>query len=292
MTRNVLIGCAALTGLAASLLAFGMINRVPADVSRAITPAAVSMQAGRPAPIDSREIVYEHEGLTLRGHMATPRGLVDGGQTVPGVLVVHEWWGCNDFAKETADFLARRGYAAFALDMIGNAKVVDTAGEAQAQVVALYEDRELMRARAAAGLQQLASADGVDDTRLAAIGFCFGGTVALELARSGAELDAAVSFHGGLSTTTPMTDGVFGGTIMIANGAIDPFVPHEERRRFIDEMESAGTDYFFVEYAGAVHSFTNPDADAYDIEGVAYNERARDRSFDHMLMLFDRVFQE
>lgn len=290
MNRTTVPALAASALLIGGAFALASIDR-GGETMRSVAHAAASQQ-GRPAPIDTREVVYTHERTVYRGYMAKPRGIESREEPVPGVLVVHEWWGRNDFAMRTADELARRGYVAFALDMIGEATVVESAGEAQAQVAPLYQDRGAMRAIAKAGLEQLAGEPGVDASDLAAIGFCFGGTVALELARSGADLDAAVSFHGGLGTTSPMAEGTFDGTIMVANGAVDPFVPDQERVGFRGEMEGADVDYFFVEYGGAVHSFTNPGADDYDIDGVAYDETARRRSFDHMYLLFDHAFRD
>jgi dienelactone hydrolase len=238
------------------------------------------------AEIVTEEITYQHDNVTLRGYLAYDDELE--GPT-PGVLVIHEWWGHNEYARERARMLAELGYVAFSLDMYGRDVLATTPERAQRLAAPFYQDRQKMRSRAQAGLDVLADHARVDETRLAAIGYCMGGTVALELARSGADLDAVVSFHGGLSTPDPNDANNIKGTVLVCNGAADPLVPTDERNAFIKEMEDAGVDYLFTEYGGALHSFTNPEADNVDIPGVGYDKKADERSWRDMRNLFEET---
>jgi dienelactone hydrolase len=237
--------------------------------------------------IETREVEYKHGDVTLRGYLAYD-GAVD--SIRPGILVIHEWWGLNDFAKEQARKLAEEGYIAFAADMYGDGKTVDTPQEAQALAGGFYQDRAMMRARAAAALDALRRQDSVDPQRFGAIGYCFGGTVALELARSGAAINAAVSLHGGLATDAQDDAGRIRASILVLTGAADPLVPAAEREAFIQEMESAKADYQMIIYGKAKHSFTNPEADKRNMPPVAYDADADRRSWEHMRVFFGEVF--
>lgn len=240
--------------------------------------------------IRTEKIEYEHGGKTLEGMVAWDDARPG---KRPGVLVVHEWWGLNDYARERAKQLAELGYVAFALDMYGKGMVADSPDEARSLATPFYADRSLMRGRATAGLQQLASHPLVDPERLGAIGYCFGGTVVLELARSGAELDGVVSFHGGLVLGEEEGGDAtkIKAELLVCNGADDPMVPDEQRRAFRKAMDDADVTWTFVEFSDAVHSFTNPEADKRQMNGVAYNERADRQSWDMMRSLFERVFK-
>lgn len=241
------------------------------------------------AEIAPQEIQYNHGEVQLRGLIAYDRE-TEGKR--PGILVVHEWWGLNDYARQRAQELAELGYVAFALDMYGDGRTTDKREEAQQLAGEFYQDRALMRGRAAAGLEVLRRHEAVDASQIIVIGYCFGGTVALELARSGAEVVGAVSFHGGLGTPTPEDAAKIKGKVLVLTGAVDPMVPMEEIRGFVKEMEDASVDYQLVMYGGAVHSFTNPGADAHGIPGVAHQPAAERRSWVHMRMFFDEVFGE
>jgi dienelactone hydrolase len=206
--------------------------------------------------VSTQVVEYRHGELTLRGYQATPTGAVG----VPGVLVVHEWWGANDYAQRRARELAERGYAAFACDMYGAGATTEDPKQAGALAGPFYQDRGLMVARARAGLEQLAKAPGVDPKRLSAIGFCFGGTVVLELARAGEPLRLAASFHGGLKTTTAVQPGAILAQILVLHGGSDPMVPPAEVAGFISEMVAAKADWRMEVYGTALHAFTNPKA--------------------------------
>jgi len=204
----------------------------------------------------------------------------------PGVLVVHEWNGHNPYVRKRAEQLARLGYVGFALDMYGKGVRAKDAKEAAALAAIYKGDRKLMRARAAAGLDVLRNHARVDRTRLAAIGYCFGGTTVLELARSGADLVSVVSFHGGLDTPTPGDARNIKGKVLALHGGDDPYVPTKQVEAFQEEMRKGGVDWQFVSYGGAVHSFTNPEAGSDNSKGAAYNERADRRSWEAMKAFF------
>jgi dienelactone hydrolase len=227
--------------------------------------------------IKTRNIEYDHEGIQLEGYLAYD-GLLKSKRG--GVLIIHEWWGLNDFIKERANQLAELGYIVFALDMYGKGILLNTYQEASEMSGKFYSDRQLMRERAAAGLQILKQQNNVDTTRLIVMGYCFGGAVALELARSGANLVGAVSFHGGLNTPNPEDAKNIKGSILVLHGADDPNVPAEEVAAFQDEMRQANVDWQMVFYGNAVHSFTNPKSGFDTSSGVAYNYNADTRSWE------------
>jgi dienelactone hydrolase len=243
--------------------------------------------AAATAEIQTHVVTYDHEGVTLEGYFAFDDSL-EGKR--PGVLVVHEWWGHNDYARRRARELAELGYVAFALDMYGKGKLATTPEAARELATPFYRDRSVMRSRAQAGLAQLRKHERVDASRLGAIGYCFGGTVVLELARSGADLDGVVSFHGGLSTPSPDDARQIKGEVLICNGADDAAVPPDQQQAFHDEMRAANVKYTFISYGGSVHAFSNPAADKVGMSNVAYNERADRRSWAHMKIFFDDVF--
>ena len=239
------------------------------------------------AAMKTQEVEYEHEGTRLQGYLAYD----DAAQGKrPGVIVVHEWWGNNDYARRRAEQLAGLGYVGFALDMYGKgvrAKSVEEAGKMSGR---FKNDRELMRERAAAGLETLRKQPQVDPAKVAAIGYCFGGTVALELARSGADLAGVVSFHGALDTSMPAEQGQVKAKILVCHGADDPFVPPEQVHEFLKEMQAAQADWQLVAYGNAVHSFTNPEVDKVNLEGARYNRDADRRSWKAMQVFFGEIF--
>lgn len=253
--------------------------------------AALALCLAIPAmsAIKTEKIEYKDGDIVLEGFLAYDDALTG---RRPGILVCHEWWGNNDYSRGRAEQLAGLGYIAFALDMYGKGVTTEDPKKAGELAGALYGDGATVRRRAAAGLQVLTDNPRVDTHKVAAIGYCMGGTVALELARSGAELAAVVCFHGGLDTKEPAKPGAIKGKVLVCNGADDGMVPAEQQAAFKKEMKDAGVDYVFIDYAGAVHAFTNPGADAHHIPGIAYNEKADKRSWRHMLDLFEEVFAE
>jgi dienelactone hydrolase len=206
----------------------------------------------------------------------------------PGILVVHEWKGLNDYAKRRADMLAQLGYIAFAADIYGKGVHPQTVEEAGAMAGKFKADRALLRARVKVALDVLKAVPNVDTTKLAAIGYCFGGTAVLELARSGADVKGVVSFHGGLSSPTPRDARKIKAKILVLHGAADPFVKADEVAAFEKEMRRAKVNYRLIKYPGAMHGFTNPDNKNVP-PGALYNEAADKASWIEMQKFFKEI---
>ena len=240
------------------------------------------------AEVRTKWIEYDHDDVRLAGYFAWDDA-IEGKR--PGVLVVHEWWGLNDYVQQRARELAAMGYAAFALDMFGKGKVTEDADQAKKWASQLYGN-ELMRLRARRGLDVLLEQEQVDADKVAAIGFCFGGTTVLELAYSGAPLAGVVSFHGSLPAPRPQDDANIKAKILICHGTDDPFVSAEEIKAFKQAMQRSGADWQIIRFAGAKHSFTNPAADHDVFEGTAYNKDAAERAWRKMQEFFDGLFGE
>lgn len=246
---------------------------------------AISSIWAKPA---SKTIVYQEGETTLEGYIAYPD--LDSKKKVPGVLVVHDWMGLSENSKMRADKLAGLGYVALAVDIYGKGVRPKAMEEAAKLANSYKQDRKLMRARILAALETLKSQPEVDTNLIAAIGYCFGGTVALELARSGAPVQGTVSFHGGLATPNVEDAKNIKGKVLALHGADDPFVKKEEVETFQDEMRKAGVDWQFISYGGAVHSFTIKDAGNDNSKGAAYNPKADRRSWNELLSFFREVF--
>lgn len=199
----------------------------------------------------------------------------------PGILIIHDWMGLGTFSKEKADLLAKEGYVAFAVDVYGKNIRPKDAKEAAA-LAGLYKDnRPLLRAHIKAAYDKLLSMENiVDPNKILVMGYCFGGTTALELARSGAKLAGTISFHGGLSTPTPEDAKNIKGEVLAMHGSDDPFVKRDEVNSFKEEMKNAKIKMEFIEYKGAVHSFTNPAAGNDNSKGAAYNAEADKKSWE------------
>lgn len=181
----------------------------------------------------------------------------------PGVLVVHEWWGHNDYARKRAEMLAELGYVALALDMYGEGKVAEHPDNAKAFMQAIVSDMPEAERRFNAARELLQRQPNVDQERIAALGYCFGGGMVLHMARIGTDLDAVVSYHGGLATQTPAAPGAVKARVLVFNGADDAMVTAEQVEGFEREMDAANAFYEFVNYSDVKHSFTNPAADSY-----------------------------
>jgi dienelactone hydrolase len=240
------------------------------------------------AKIMTETVAYTHGDIELEGFLAWDDGVAG---ARPGVLVVHEWTGLNDYTKSRCRQLAEMGYIAFALDMYGKGIRPQTADEASKQATIYRSDRPLMQARAHAGLDVLLNNALCDRSRVAAIGYCFGGGTVLELARSGADISGVVSFHGNLDTPDPSVAENIQCKILVCHGAADPHVPWEQVKAFMDEMHAADVDFQFIAYGGAVHSFTNSNSGDDPSRGVAYNPDADRRSWDHMNMFYNELFK-
>ena len=240
------------------------------------------------AKVRTKTIEYRHGNTLLQGYLAWDDAMKG---KRPGVLVVHEWWGNNAYVRHRAEQLAKLGYIAFALDMYGKGILATTAEEAGKLAGQFKNDRPFMRARGRAGLDVLLQQKLTDPARVAAIGYCFGGTTVLEMARGGAPLAGVVSFHGDLDTPLPAQPGTIKAKVLVLQGANDPFVTAQQMAAFEDEMRQAGADWQLTQYGGAVHSFTNPEADSYHLKGVAYNKKADMRSWEAMKSFFREIFR-
>lgn len=231
------------------------------------------------------DIEYTHDGTRLVGHLVVDDDR-DGRR--PAVLVAHDAGGLDDHARRTAGRLAELGYVALALDYYGSGERL-APEQVSARFGELAGDVPRIRGLAQAGLDVLVASEYADPSRVAAIGYCFGGTLCLELARSGARLSAVVGFHSGLSTARPEDAGSITGKVLVCIGADDPIIPPEQRLAFEDEMRAGGVDWQMHLYGGAVHSFTNPAADGSN-PAIRYDQRADERSWRAMQDLFAEVF--
>jgi len=235
----------------------------------------------------TEDIDYADGALRLRGFLAYDETIAG---KRPGVVVVHEAWGLGEHVIERAKMLAGLGYVAFAADMYGDRRQATSLPDAMQLIGDMRTDPAKLRARGAAAVAVLAALPQVDASRLAGIGFCFGGTSVLELARSGADLAGVVSFHGGLETAAPAAAGAVKARVLVCTGADDPMIPSAQVTGFEDEMRRAGADWQVIRYGGTVHSFTNPAADGSIIPGVLYNARTDRRSWTAMRAFFDEIF--
>ncbi len=236
-------------------------------------------------PLRTADVRYAHDGTTLLGHLAAP----DGDGPHPGVLVVHDWFGVGDHVRVRCEMLARLGYVALAADIYGEGVRPTTGAEASALARGFYDDLPLLRARARAGLTRLAAEPGVDASRLAAIGYCFGGSTVLHLARSGADLAGAVSFHGGLQTGPPGEAAAIRASVLILTGASDPVVPDSAVTALQDELRLAPeVEWQVVTYSGAMHAFTVPGTNTPE-HGSQFQPTAERRSWVAMKAFFAEI---
>ncbi|MDO8434083.1 MAG: dienelactone hydrolase family protein [Candidatus Binatus sp.] len=232
-------------------------------------------------------IEYKDGDVTLRGYHA-----VDERKTGkrPGVLVMPEAFGLGAHAKSRAERLAELGYVAFAGDPYGNGIELADLPEAMKHAMPLFSDPKKFRGRGRAALDKLASLPNVDASRLAAIGFCMGGTFTLELARDGAPLRGIVSFHGGLQTQRPAEAGQVKAKVLVLTGANDTMIPVDQVNAFEAEMTKAGADWQVLTYGNAKHSFTNPISDSLNMPGIGYNKQVDERSWKQMAAFFEEIF--
>ena len=255
-----------------------------------IAMAAAVLAAGTaPAAVVTKTVEYEHDGTKLKGFLAYDDATKD---KRPGVLVFPEWWGLNDYAKDRAKQLAQMGYVAFAADLYGDGKVIDVAHpqDAQKMAMALRANVKTWRGRAEAALKQLTSQPNVDVTKVAAIGYCLGGSTALQLAYGGADLKAVATFHAALPVPTPEESKTLKAKFYIAHGAADTFIPDKAVAAFKAAMDSGGAAYTLDAFPGGVHSFTVPDADKAKNPGMKYDKDADEKSWKKMQELFKGAF--
>lgn len=238
--------------------------------------------------IKTQVIEYKEGNTVLEGYLAMPEKITG---KVAGVLVVHDWTGVGPYVKRRADELAKMGYVAFAADIYG--KGVRPQPPEAGQVAGKFKsDRKLLRARAIAGLDYLKSNEFVDTKKTIAIGYCFGGTTVLELARSGADVSGIVSFHGGLDSPTPEDGKNIKTKVLVLHGADDPYVPEKDITAFQKEMRDNKVDWQMIYYGDAVHAFSLTEAGNKKETGAAYNELADKRSWEHMKLFFHEILDK
>lgn len=253
-----------------------------------LTLALLCFSINAEASVKTKTVVYKQGDTTLEGYLAWDDA---SNAKRPGVLIVHEWTGINDHIRQRAEMIAKLGYVAFAADIYGKGIRPSSPSEA-AKTAGIYkDDRPLLRARVRAALDELKKQKLTDPQRIAAIGYCFGGTTVLELARDAADIRGVASFHGGLATPTPQDAKNIKAKVLAMHGADDPFVKADEVAAFQDEMRKGGVDWQFISYGNAVHSFTNKWAGTDNSKGAAYNEKADKRSWEAMKAFFTEIFK-
>lgn len=234
------------------------------------------------------DVLYKGGDVELQGYVAHPKK-VEG--RVPLVIIVHQWKGLTDYEKGRAEQLAALGYVAFAVDIYGKGIRPADNGEAGKQAGKYKKDRALFRQRLNAGLAEALKQENVDSSKVVAIGYCFGGTGVIELARSGADISGVVSFHGGLDSPTPADGAKIKCKVLACHGADDPHVSAEDLAAFEKEMRENKVDWLLIKYGGAVHSFTQKMAGDDPSKGAAYNAKADERSWQHMKDFFADVLE-
>ena len=241
-----------------------------------------------PVQIKVMEVTYSTDSTQMRGYIASPANA----ENAPGILIVHEWWGHNEYTRKRAEMLAELGYVAFAIDMYGDGKQAEHPSDAGKFAGKVFENMPEAKARFEAAMKQLKAQPGIDPDKIAAIGYCFGGSVVLTMANAGYDLDAVAAFHAGISL--PIQPGEdLKAKVLVANGADDPMVTAEAVTSFKNAMDAAGADYQYIAYEGAVHAFTNPGADALGEKfkiPLAYNKAADEQSWEELKKLLNSVF--
>lgn len=240
--------------------------------------------------IKGEPVEYKSGNVILKGFLAYDNTLKG---RRPGILVIHEWLGHNEYARKRATMLARLGYTALAVDMYGEGKQAEHPDEAGKFAKEVSGNIDMKISRFMAALNYLTKQESVDPARIAAIGYCFGGSVVLDMARTGMDLKGVVSFHGGLTTNNPAKPGAVHAKILVCHGEADTFITAEQITAFKKEMSDTGADMQFITYKDAKHSFTNPDADLYAKKfniPVAYNSEADKKSWDDMRIFLKSVF--
>jgi dienelactone hydrolase len=252
-----------------------------------------AMLAPVQATLVTKTISYRQGDTELRGYLAYDDS-VTSDKKAPGVLVFPEWWGVSDFVKGRAEALAKLGYVAFAADMYGDGVSTTDHNKAKELMTAVV-GKPIMGERVQAAYDQLTKTGLVDDSKVATIGFCFGGACSQLLAYSGAPLKGMVSFHGALIPASADAAKKNQAKFLILQGALDPLVPEAARMAFLKSMDEGKFDYQFVSYSGAVHAFMNPGADkarADGLDGVGYNPEAAERAWEQMQIFFKEIFRQ
>lgn len=243
------------------------------------------------AEVVGRAVEYADGGVIMKGYLANDASIKD---KRPGVLVVHEWWGHNEYARKRARMLAELGYTALAVDMYGEGKQADHPEDAMRFSSDLTKNFDALRARFLAAMDFLKKQPEVDPARIAAIGYCMGGGIVLNMALQGADLKGVASFHGSLSAVRPPKRGAVKAKLIVFHGGDDKFITPEQVEAFKAEAKNAGADLMFISYPGVIHSFTNPDADTYAKKfnlALGYNADADRRSWEELKEFLNGVFR-
>jgi dienelactone hydrolase len=257
--------------------------------TRLLAAAAFALALGQAqAAVQSKAIEYDDHGTKLTGHLYWDDAVTG---KRPGVLVIHEWWGLNDYAKRRAHMLAELGYVAFAADMYGDGKVTDQREQASQWMQQITADVDLWRERAGLGLAQLKASALVDDGKVAAVGYCFGGGTVLQMAYGGADVAGVVSFHGSLPAAPEDSKGRIKTKILALHGQADGMVPPEVVKNFEAKLAAAEANWELVSYGGVRHGFTNPDAGRYGIPNLKYDAQADARSWERMKGFFGEILR-
>jgi len=242
--------------------------------------------------IEGQPVEYNANGVPLKGYIAYDKAIKG---KRPGILVVHEWWGSNEYVRKRARMLAGLGYTALAVDMYGEGKLAEHPDEAGKFANQIMQNLPLAKERFLAAYDLLKQQDTVDPDRIAAIGYCFGGAVVLQMATLGVDLDGVVSFHGGLPPDVTASPGQIKAKILILQGDDDKFVPPEQLNKLKEELEKADADVTVITYPGAKHSFTNPEADVYAEKfnlPIGYDPSADKQSWEAMKSFLSKIFHE
>lgn len=247
--------------------------------------AAIAFSAS--AAIKTEEIIYKQGDASYKGYLAYDDAVAG---RKPAIIVVHEWWGHNTHARNQAERAAKLGYVGFAIDMYGEGKTVSHPKDAGEMATAVKSNPKLAHDRFMTAYEYVKTRPEVDADRIAAMGYCFGGSIVLEMARNGVDLDGVVSFHGALIPLDPAAPRNVKAEVLVCNGADDPFITQEHIDAFKKEMTDANAKFEFINLPGAKHSFTSPEADKVGIEGIAYNADADQKSWVAATALFKRVF--
>lgn len=251
--------------------------------------AAAAMATAAAAKVQTKELEYTQGDTKLQGFLAWDDAAKG---KRPGILVIHEWWGHNEHARNQARRLAKAGYVGFAVDMFGKGKVTTHPADAKGFVQEAMKDPAVATARFDAALELLKQQPQVDPEKTGAFGYCFGGGVALNMARAGKDLDAVVTFHGMLDPwSAPAEQGKVKPAILVQTGGADPMVTEAKVQSFEKEMKDAGADAKVITYPGAKHAFTNPDAGKAGMDALAYDKKADQKSFDEAVKLLRTVFK-
>ena len=238
-----------------------------------------------------KAVDYSAQGVVMKGYLAYDENITG---KRPGVLVVHEWWGLNDYARMRARMLAGLGYTALAVDMYGDGKQAMHPDDAKVFSSELMKNSDSAKARFMAAMEFLRQQGSVDPTRIAAIGYCMGGGVVLNMARQGVDLKGVASFHGSLAAVKPAEPGSVKAKILVLHGGADKFITSEQIEAFKQEMKSAGADFQFISYPGATHSFTNPEATELGKKfnmPIAYNADADKKSWGELQEFLKKIFK-